>query len=48
LVKFENDATRLTPLLTLTNENKNILIQAINGLEASGGTDITSGMAVAL
>lgn len=48
LVEFESEAKRLTPLLTLTIENKNILVQAINRLVSKGGTDITSGMGVAM
>jgi hypothetical protein len=48
IVTFSNTADRLTPLLRMSKQNKDKTLEAIKGISASGGKDITSAMRVAL
>lgn len=48
LVQFENNAKRILPLTRSSKENKKKITDAIQSLHAGGGTNISSGMALAL
>lgn len=47
LIKFNNNATKLTPLLQTTEVNKHVFLDAIDRLRADGGTDIHTGIGCA-
>ena len=47
IVAFDYSAERLTPLLKMTSENKQITLQELNKINASGGTSIPSGIKIA-
>ena len=48
IVTFQNSSYRLTKLTRTTPENKEILLKTINNINASGGTNINSGVEMAL
>ena len=48
IIRFSGSAYRLTPLQRVTSENKSGINAAIDGLQATGGTDITAGMSLAV
>jgi len=47
LIKFDNNAKKLTNLHCVVPENTNIFNNAINDIIGRGGTDIGSGMEIA-
>lgn len=48
LISFESSATRLSPLLRITKSNKSKLSSIFKKIAAGGGTEINSGMSLAL
>lgn len=44
LIKFNDHATKLTPLLQTTETNKHVFLEIIDHLRADGNTDICSGI----
>ena len=48
IVTFDNSSSRITPLLTMTPQNKKITLDKIRQVGASGGTSIYNGMTTAL
>lgn len=48
LIMFNSFATRLCPLKCVTGENIGVMNEIINSIHSGGGTDINSGMDLAL
>lgn len=48
LVQFANSATRILPLTRSSKDNRGKIESAIESLKAGGGTNIKSGMMLAL
>lgn len=48
IIVFNTCAQRLIPFMKTSKENRTKLVQTINGLHAGGGTNICTGMAMAL
>jgi len=48
LIKFDFEATRITPLRRMTDANKRKAVEEIENLVPEGGTNITAGMEIAL
>jgi Mg-chelatase subunit ChlD len=48
LIKFDDEATKVSNLRTMTEKNKTQMVREIRKIEADGGTDITAGIKLAV